>query len=72
MVRCRVETREAFSAHADRRGLLEYLQFNPPEKLRHIFLVHGEEDQAVPLFNGLRSKGSPAVYFPGPGDNYSI
>ena len=72
LVRCRVESMDAFSAHADRRGLLDYIQFSPPEKLRHIFLVHGEEDQAVPLLNGLRSKGYPAVHFPGPGDEYSI
>ncbi len=67
-VRCRVKAMDGFSAHADRRGLLEYVKMTPPEKLKHVFLVHGEEDQALPLRDGIRSMGYQNVYYPARGE----
>lgn len=71
-VRCKVKSMDAFSAHADRKELLDYLQFNAPEKLHHIFLVHGEENQALSLKDALRSKGYPSVHFPKPGEVFTV
>jgi metallo-beta-lactamase family protein len=71
-VRCQVITMDVFSAHADRRDLLAYVKFSPPKKLRNIFLVHGEPDQAVPLIDALRSKGYQSVVYPSPGEAYEI
>ena len=63
---------EAFSAHADQRELLDYLAFNRPDKLKRIFLVHGEPDKALPLEDALRSQGYPEVHFPEPGEVFSL
>lgn len=63
-VRCRVKVMEGFSAHADRRGLLDYVKMTPPDMLKHVFLVHGEEDQALPLLDGIRSMGYQNVSYP--------
>ncbi len=71
-VRCKVKVMDAFSAHADRRELLDYLAFNPPERLKRIFLVHGEPDQALPLRDALRSKGYAEVLVPEPGAVFSL
>ena len=38
-----------FSAHADQKGLLDYLKLSPSKKLKNIFLVHGEAEQSLPL-----------------------
>ena len=71
IVRCKVKIMDAFSAHADRRDLLDYVDLNSPSRLKHIFLVHGEPDQALPLRDGLRSKGFQNVHFPAPGEVFN-
>ena len=71
-VRCRVKVMDGFSAHADRQVLLDYAAMTPPAKLKHIFLVHGEEDQALPLRDALRSKGYPSVEYPAQGETVEI
>ncbi len=63
-IKCRVETIDSFSAHADRRELLDYVAINDPRRLKHIFLMHGEEDQALSLKDALRSKGYENVHVP--------
>lgn len=63
-VRAKIKIMDAFSAHADRRNLLDYVDINSPKRLKHIFLVHGEPDQALPLRDGIRSKGFENVYYP--------
>jgi metallo-beta-lactamase family protein len=64
VVKAKIRVMDAFSAHADRRNLLDYVDLNSPAKLRHIFLIHGETDQALPLRDGLRSKGYGEVHYP--------
>jgi metallo-beta-lactamase family protein len=70
-VRCKVAMLDAFSAHADRRNLLDYVDFTPPSRLRNIFLIHGEPDQALSLRDALRSKGYENVHFPAQGDTFT-
>ncbi len=71
-VRCRVKTMDAFSAHADRRELLDYLAFNSPDRLKRIFLVHGEPEQAESFRDALRSQGYPEVHIPEPGATFPL
>jgi metallo-beta-lactamase family protein len=71
-VRCAVKQLDAFSAHADRRGLLDYVELNPPERLKHLFLVHGEPEQALSLRDAIRSKGYPNVHFPALGETVTF
>ena len=63
-VKCRVKILDAFSAHADSQELLDYAALTPPGKLGHIILVHGEEDQALPLREALLSRGYKNVSYP--------
>lgn len=63
-VRCRVEKLDHFSAHADRGDLLKYAGMTPPERLKHIFLMHGELEQMEPLRHALRSQGYANVHMP--------
>lgn len=71
-VRARVEKVFEFSAHADRDMLLEYVGHTSPEKLKQIFLVHGEADMALPLLNELIRRGYPSVHFPPYKSEFSI
>ncbi len=70
-VRSKVKVLDAFSAHADRRNLLDYVGINSPQRLKHIFLVHGEQDQAMPLRDGIRSQGFQNVHYPAPGEIFT-
>lgn len=58
-LRARVEVMNAFSAHADRNEILEYV--TPlGGNVKKVFLVHGDEDQSVELLEALKEKGFPA------------
>jgi metallo-beta-lactamase family protein len=70
-VRCRIKMMDAFSAHADKHDLLKYVGLNSPERLKHIFLVHGEQDQVTPLHDALRSQGYQNVYYPSQGEVFT-
>ena len=56
-LRARVETIHGFSAHADRRELLNFAQRLGPERLAGAFVVHGEEASSLALADGLRELG---------------
>ena len=56
-VNAEVVSMDYFSAHADQNGLLEYLKLNKPDKLKNIFLVHGESEQSLPLREKIVAKG---------------
>ena len=71
-VNSEVKKMDYFSAHADQRELIEYLKLNEPEKLKNIFLVHGEEEQAMPLKQKLEQKGYRNVDFPVSGEVFEI
>ena len=66
-VRARVVKMNGFSAHADRRELLEALA---PLKAdaEHVCVVHGEPDQADALVAGLREAGFRSPVSPEPND----
>ncbi len=71
-VKCRIEKIDAFSAHADRHELLQYVNTCPPERLKQIFLVHGEIEGMESFRNALRSKGYQNVIIPQDGERYVI
>jgi metallo-beta-lactamase family protein len=54
---------DAFSAHADRDDLLDFVK-GCRSSLRKVFLVHGEEEQMLPLGKHLTEMGIPAVQAP--------
>ncbi len=66
-VRCRVIRIDDFSAHADRTELLDFVKCQSTERLKEIFLVHGEEEQAVPFQKTLKDMGYEQVHYPQPG-----
>jgi metallo-beta-lactamase family protein len=67
-VKCMIKVIDAFSAHADSGELLDYLAITPPSRLHHVILVHGEEDQAMPLRDAILAKGYKNVYYPAPSE----
>ena len=60
----------SFSAHADRNGLIEYVT-GVGKGIKHIFIVHGEESQAIPFAEALREMGY-SVTVPHLGDEVKL
>jgi metallo-beta-lactamase family protein len=71
-VKSQIKTMDYFSGHADKNELLDYLRLNPQNRLKNIFLVHGEEDQALPLKEKIIQKGYKNADFPFSGEKFVI
>ena len=60
----------SFSGHADATGLIEWL--GAATGARHVFLVHGEEKQALALGQAIRAKLGLEVTVPRRGDGFVL
>jgi len=56
-LKAEVVTLNAFSAHADYNEIIEFISGVNKNRLKHIFLIHGEEDAQSNLKNLLEQKG---------------
>jgi metallo-beta-lactamase family protein len=63
---------DVFSAHADKKDLLSYVRATKPDKLKNIFIVHGEPEESLPLRDAIRSSGYSKVEYPAPGEAFEI
>lgn len=71
-VRCQIKSIDSFSAHADRHELLQYLNFCPPEKMKTLFLIHGEEESIESFSNAVKSKGYTNLCVPNEGETVTL
>ncbi|HDZ12810.1 MAG TPA: MBL fold metallo-hydrolase, partial [Bacteroidetes bacterium] len=71
-LRSQVVVMNSFSAHADRRDLLNYVKRLNKNRLKHIFIVHGDPDQSEALAEGLRQIGYPNASIPVLGEKYHL
>ncbi|MCX7848186.1 MAG: MBL fold metallo-hydrolase [bacterium] len=69
-VHAHIDNYDTFSAHADQRGLAQWIQAQP--SLRAIFLVHGEEPQAFALAEHLESLTAREVIVPFANEAFSL
>jgi metallo-beta-lactamase family protein len=60
------------SAHADRSDLLDFVRRQNPNKLKHIFLMHGELEPMTALADGIRSLGFQNVSMPKAGEEVEL
>jgi len=72
VIKCKVKKMDYFSGHADQGELFEYLRLNKKEKLKNIFLVHGEESQSLPFREKLVRAGYKNVQYPVSGEKVEI
>lgn len=70
-VRAHVHLVNGFSAHADRSELLEWVA-RAKERLKGVFLVHGEEQAALSFAEALRSLGGFTVTVPEPNQTIEV
>lgn len=68
-VAAEIKVLPAFSAHADRDELVDYVRRVAP---RRTFLVHGEPDARAGLASSLQAAGAGEVRQPMPGDSFEL
>ncbi len=71
-VRARVVSIEGYSAHADQFELLTWARPLDRDRLRHVFLVHGEPAAATTLADRLRGEGINEVRIPQRGESFEL
>ncbi len=72
-LRASIRRAEGYSAHADRTGLLRWAsRLQADGDVKHIFLVHGEEEAMSALASGLREQGATDVRTPTRGETFEL
>ena len=71
-LKARVETINSFSAHADRNELLDYARQLGAQRLKSVFVVHGEEASSQALAYGLTSLGVSKAVVPHRGEEFEL
>jgi metallo-beta-lactamase family protein len=71
-VEAEVQQIDGYSAHADQTELLEWADHFDKDRLKQIFLVHGEEEPATVLAGKLRERGQQSVEIPVRGQTFTF
>jgi metallo-beta-lactamase family protein len=71
-VDCDVVIMPYFSAHGDSDDLLDFLGGTPPDKLKKVFLVHGEKSQSFALKETVEERGYKNVKVPARLDSFKL
>ena len=70
-VNAKIVSMDSFSAQGDRKEMLDSIR-NQKDKLKKIFLVHGEWDTQVQFAEYLGERGFPKVYIPEEGEEVNL
>lgn len=71
-VKARVEYVGSFSGHGDYKEMLHFLACQKPEKVKKVFLVHGDDDAQLAFRNRLKEAGFPQIEIPQAGTSYEL
>ncbi len=71
-LRARVKILNTFSAHADYQDISDFVGRMDLQRLKKVFLVHGEEEAIDHLGGVLKDRGVKQVVAPEPGVEYSL
>ena len=71
-VKARVENMHSFSAHGDQGEMLAYIDHMDRNKLKNLFLVHGDYERQVEFREVLLEKGFKNVRIPDLGESFRL
>ena len=71
-VKAEIFSIDAFSGHADYKEMEEYLRCQNPEKVKKVFIVHGDYKAQVPYSEVLKKAGFKNIVIPEPGEVFRI
>lgn len=71
-VRADIRSIEAFSGHGDYREMIKYLRCQDPDKIKNIFLVHGEYSTQMEYKQHLQESGFRNIIIPEKDSRYVL
>jgi metallo-beta-lactamase family protein len=71
-LRARVEVMNSYSAHADEPELLRFLGHLDRQRLKRVFLVHGDPPRQLALHDALKAEGYRDVRAPSRGESFEL
>jgi metallo-beta-lactamase family protein len=71
-VRAEIRKLESFSGHGDYREMIAYLNCQDKEKLKKVFLVHGEYESQLGYKKHLEASGFKSIAIPAPGEEFTF
>lgn len=71
-VKCRVATMDSFSGHGDYNEMIDFLSCQTPERVKKVFLVHGEYETQVAFKLKLQAEGYKNIHIPALYENVEI
>ena len=72
MLKAQVKIMDSFSAHGDQQEMLDFLSSQDKNKLKKIFLVHGEISRQEKFKAGLKEEGFMNIAIPSLGEEVEI
>ncbi len=72
IVRAKIITISGFSAHADQNDLVKWITRFDKDRLKKLFLVHGEEDSLNNLEKLVESELDTDIYIPKMGESFTL
>jgi metallo-beta-lactamase family protein len=71
-IRARIEIMDSFSAHADHDEILQFLKPLNKNKIKKVFLVHGETNAQQALRTAMLAEGYKNINIPEYGESFAI
>ena len=71
-LRAEVEVMNAYSAHADEPELVDFVSHLDPDRLKRVFLVHGDAGRQLALSGVLEAAGYPTAVGPERGQSFEL
>ena len=71
-LRAEVQVMNSYSAHADEPGMLAFLNHLDRDRLRHVYLVHGEPKRQAKFKAALEREGYRGVHAPAHGESVRV
>jgi metallo-beta-lactamase family protein len=71
-VNARIRKIDVFSGHADQIGLLDFIKSQSIDKLKKVFLTHGEEESMLEFSLKIKNNGYKEVILPSKDETYLL
>ena len=71
-VKAQVEVMHSFSGHGDYQEMLDFLSCQKPERVRKVFLVHGEYEAQIGFKYKLHAAGFTHIEIPTPHQSFTV
>ncbi|WP_221389560.1 MBL fold metallo-hydrolase RNA specificity domain-containing protein [Dyadobacter sp. NIV53] len=71
-VKCQIASMDSFSGHGDYNEMIDFLSCQTPDRVKKVFLVHGEYETQISFKLKLEAKGYKDIHIPALYENVEV